>query len=117
VLVSDDNPEASVVVLGMLGSMGCVVRHAKNGEEAISFYKEFGPDYVLMDIQMPIINGMAAAREIRNFEKLNNLNRACILAVTGELNTTDVLAEDVFSGFLQKPFSQSDLLSVISRVV
>jgi CheY-like chemotaxis protein len=117
VLVSDDNPQASVVVLGMLGSMGCAVRHAKNGEEAISFYKEISPDYVLMDIQMPIVNGLTAAREIRNFEKLNNLNRACILAVTGELKTADVLDGDVFSGFLQKPFSQSDLLSAISRAV
>ena len=117
VLVSDDNLQASVVVLGMLGAMGCSVRHAKNGEEAISLYMEFSPDYVLMDIQMPIISGVTAASEIRKFEKLNDLNRACILAVTGELNTTDVLEGDLFDGFLQKPFSPSDLLNAVSKVV
>jgi CheY-like chemotaxis protein len=115
VLVAEDNAQAAVVVLGMLGAMGCTVWHARDGEEAISLYKEFNPDCVLMDIQMPKINGVEVTRAIREIEKSNGKKEVFILAVTGELNQEAVTETVGFNGLLQKPFSPSDLLTAISR--
>jgi len=114
VLVADDNTPASVVVLDMLRSMGCKVWHAKNGEEAIALYKEFYPDCVLMDIQMPIINGVEATLEIRKIEEASEIRPSRIIAVTGELDQDGFTESKGFNGLLQKPFRPPELAKVIS---
>ena len=117
VLVAEDNVPASVVTIGILRAMGCKVWHARNGKEAVSLYKEFNPDCVLMDIQMPIMNGVEATREIRKFEQLNGIKETYILVVTGELNQEGLTGNEDFNGLLQKPFSPPDLLEMISGTV
>jgi signal transduction histidine kinase len=114
VLVAEDNAQAAVVVLGMLSAMGCKVWHARDGKEAISLYTEFNPDCVLMDIQMPLINGIEATRAIREIERSKGGKPAFVLAITGELNQQAVTETGGFDGLLQKPFSPPDLLKVIS---
>jgi len=114
VLVAEDNPQASVVLLGSLEAMGCKVWHAKNGQETFELYKEILPQYVLMDIQMPVLNGIEATEKIREFEKLSEKEPCIILAITGEFNQEALTGSGGFNGLLQKPYSRSDLLQAIS---
>jgi signal transduction histidine kinase/BarA-like signal transduction histidine kinase len=114
VLVAEDNPQAAVVVLGMLSALGCKVHHAKDGKEAVSLYTELQPDFVLMDIQMPNVSGIEAARAIRNGERLSGSKKTYILAITGELHQEEINEGEGFNGLLQKPFSRSDLLKAMS---
>jgi CheY-like chemotaxis protein/anti-sigma regulatory factor (Ser/Thr protein kinase) len=114
VLVAEDNPQAAVVVLGMLSTLGCKVHHAKDGKEAIALYKKHEPEFVLMDIQMPNVSGIEAARTIRDGERLSGTQKTFILAVTGELHQQNINEGENFNGLLQKPFSRSDLLKAMS---
>jgi CheY-like chemotaxis protein len=98
----------------MLSALGCKVHHAKDGKEAVSLYTELQPDFVLMDIQMPNVSGIEAARAIRNGERLSGSKKTYILAITGELHQEEINEGKGFNGLLQKPFSRSDLLKAMS---
>lgn len=113
VLVAEDNAQAAVVVLGMLRAMGCQAWHARDGQEAINLYQEHQPDCVLMDIQMPVINGVDATQAIRDIEHSSEGKKTFILAVTGEYHQEALTEAEGFNGLLQKPFSPPDLLKVI----
>lgn len=66
-IVVDDNPEMVAIANELLASAGHVevVATASNGTEAVSAVRMFDPDLVLMDINMPHMNGLAAAMQIR----------------------------------------------------
>jgi CheY-like chemotaxis protein len=65
VLVADDNADAAESLALLLRSRGHVVRTAPDGRRAVQFAEEFRPDVVLMDLAMPELDGVAAARAIR----------------------------------------------------
>ena len=115
VLVAEDNPMAAAVVLGILSAMGCQVRHAQNGEEAVSLFAELEPDCVVMDIQMPNVDGIEATRAIREIETATGKEETFILALTGEMHREAIHESGVFNGLLQKPVSRTDLLRAILK--
>ena len=68
VLLVEDNPINQTVAIKMLEQLDCVVTLAQNGEEGVSVHKEGSFDVVLMDCEMPVLDGFAATRAIRNGE-------------------------------------------------
>ncbi|WP_390615154.1 transporter substrate-binding domain-containing protein [Maricurvus nonylphenolicus] len=65
VLLAEDNPTNQAIVMGLLEGSGIVLDVADNGLEAVDFFKASSYELVLMDLQMPLMDGYAAAAEIR----------------------------------------------------
>jgi CheY-like chemotaxis protein len=117
VLVADDHPTNRVVVEAILGVLGAEVVCVENGLEALERFKceQFG--VVLMDIQMPVMDGLAAIRAMRDHEAATGAARTPVHVVSTN-SLPEHLRESVAAGadgHLTKPFSAPDLLSVVLR--
>jgi two-component system, OmpR family, KDP operon response regulator KdpE len=109
ILAVDDEPQIRRVLRTTLTDAGYEVDDAKTGEEALEKVREFRPDLVLLDMNMPGMGGLAACREIRA-----DLNIAIIMltvrnAEADKVNALDAGADD----FITKPFSTPELLARI----
>ncbi|RED52100.1 ATP-binding protein [Aestuariispira insulae] len=85
VLVVDDIQENLDLCILNLNEEGHRVLTAENGQLAIRAYVEQKPDVILMDVQMPVMDGMQATREIRSYEDDNNLPRTPVIALTASV--------------------------------
>jgi len=92
VLLVEDNHINQVVALEFLALMGVQARLAKNGLEALSACAETAPDLVLMDIQMPGMDGLECARRLRTLQREGKLPNFPILALTAHALDADVAA-------------------------
>ncbi|MFG6456613.1 response regulator [Roseateles sp. BYS96W] len=92
VLLVEDNHINQVVALEFLALMGVEARLAKNGHEALAACKEAAPDLVLMDIQMPGMDGLECARQLRAQQRGGQLPSFPILALTAHALDADVAA-------------------------
>ncbi|HKG23777.1 MAG TPA: response regulator [Blastocatellia bacterium] len=116
VLVVDDVVDNIVVISLSLQQAGYRVVTASNGEEAINVATLSNPDIILMDIGMPVLDGLGAARKIRDDPALS---RIPIVAVSA-FNTDGFLraAYDVgFNGYLTKPINFDRLFDLIKSLL
>jgi signal transduction histidine kinase/ActR/RegA family two-component response regulator len=116
VLVAEDNEVNQLVVGAMLSQMGHTFDIACNGHEAVAQVARVRYDLVLMDIQMPDLDGMSAARRIRALD-----SSACqvpIIAVTANamVEDRDAYIEAGMDDHVFKPIDANDLGRVIARV-
>jgi len=81
-LVAEDNAINQKLILKILGDFGLIVTLANNGEEAVNLRKNNDYDIIFMDIQMPLLGGIDATKQILDFEKSNNLKHIPIIALT-----------------------------------
>jgi CheY-like chemotaxis protein len=119
VLVAEDNPINQKVICSMLSRQGWNVTLAVNGVEACRLFLEQSFDLVLMDVQMPEMDGLAAARRIRKEEDERGLVRTPILALTAHASKTQheqCLANGMDS-VTTKPINMPDLLREIALLV
>ncbi|MES2150275.1 MAG: EAL domain-containing protein [Pseudomonadota bacterium] len=68
VLVADDDPVMRLLMLEMLGQVGLDALEAEDGRQAVAYFQSMAPDLVLMDVDMPKLDGFSACREIRRIE-------------------------------------------------
>ena len=68
VLVADDDPVMRLLMLEMLGQVGLDAIEAEDGRQALAYFQSMSPDLILMDVDMPNMDGFAACREIRKIE-------------------------------------------------
>jgi CheY-like chemotaxis protein len=92
VLLVEDNHINQVVALEFLALMGVQARLAKNGIEALAACEASAPDLVLMDIQMPGMDGLECARRLRAQQREGKLPNFPILALTAHALDADVAA-------------------------
>lgn len=92
VLLVEDNPINQVVALEFLSLMGLRSRLASNGLEAVDACMQAAPDLVLMDIQMPGMDGLECARRLRELQARAELPHFPILALTAHALESDVKA-------------------------
>ncbi len=104
VLVAEDNMVNAVVARGFLENLGINVRVAHDGAEAVKMFDRQQPDIILMDVNMPIKDGIQATREIRQKENGKTLP---ILALTADAfsETREKCLEAGMDGTVPKPFS------------
>lgn len=114
ILVAEDNPINTVYISGLLDDLGLNHVTVENGEKAIKQLQKEDFDVVLMDIQMPIMDGMEATRYIRNELKSD----IPIIALTANAFPEDrkKVFDNGMNGFVSKPFEQMDLVNELSRV-
>lgn len=121
VLLVEDNPINRKLVSLMLLKSGCRVQMAVNGAEAVTKYtNEPGKyDLILMDIQMPEMDGREATRRIRAFEKLGASNRIPIVAMTAETMSGDreKCLDAGMNDYLAKPVNQGMVLKMVTKWV
>jgi CheY-like chemotaxis protein len=91
---------------------------AENGREALEVWEAERPDVILMDIQMPVMDGLEATQLIRSLEQDKQFNPTPIIALTAnalERDRQQCLAAGM-DDFLSKPFQIQALLDVVQRV-
>ncbi|HTP97346.1 MAG TPA: PAS domain S-box protein, partial [Burkholderiales bacterium] len=119
VLLAEDNPINQELALTMLDNLGCKVQVAGNGRTALAAYADSTFDAILMDCQMPEMDGFeaTAAIRVREAEQAHGASRVPIVALTANAMTGDrerCLAVGM-DDYLAKPFSQLQLQAVLAR--
>ncbi len=118
VLVADDNLINRTVASAMLEQLCCSVVIAEDGRAAVEYWRANPVDVILMDCQMPVMDGYAATDAIRSEEKARGAARTTIVALTANALTRDrerCLAAGMDS-FLAKPFTQDQLAQILRPV-
>ncbi len=118
-LAAEDNPTNQQVLNAVMNSLGIDIHIVPDGKEAIDAWRSGAYDLILMDIQMPVMDGMAAAREIRAIEAREHLRRTPIVALTANALTHQV--EEYLAigmdGHVAKPIEIAKLYDAISTAL
>ncbi|MDC0598367.1 ATP-binding protein [Gammaproteobacteria bacterium] len=114
-LLVEDNLVNQKVALAMIEKCGCFVEVVCNGKEAVELFLADKFDLVLMDCQMPVMDGYEACREIRNVEKTKKIKRTPIVALTANAISGDRkrAIEAGMDDYLEKPFNFEQFYRVL----
>ena len=114
ILLVEDNPVNQMVAKGMLLKLGCRVSLAENGEEALQQLAQQRPDLILMDCNMPIMDGYEATQRIRQDGRWADLP---IIALTANAlaDERERCLQLGMNDYLAKPFRREDLVSTLQR--
>lgn len=117
ILVAEDNSVNQLIIKKILGKYGMNCQIAKNGEDAFQNYTEADFDFVLMDCEMPVLNGYEATEKIRQWESQNGNERTPIVALTANVmkEQQDKCLAVGMDSHLAKPLDQEQLLSTLAR--
>lgn len=115
ILLAEDDPINQKVIVLMLELMDWEVVLAQNGRDVIDKYKESEYDVILMDCNMPIIDGYEASRIIRQIESTEK--RTPIIAITGSVMQADKEAciNAGMDDYLEKPVRRQTLYDCIQK--
>jgi chemosensory pili system protein ChpA (sensor histidine kinase/response regulator) len=116
VMVVDDSVTVRKVTSRLLERNGMNVLTAKDGVDAIAQLQEHKPDIMLLDIEMPRMDGFEVATLVRHDERLKDLPIIMITSRTGEKHRDRAMAIGV-NEYLGKPYQESDLLENILKLV
>lgn len=114
ILIVEDNEKNRLLVHDVLSFFGYEVFEAVNGEDAVQKAREMLPDMVLMDVQMPVMDGIAALKVLRCAEETAGIN---IIALTSFAMKHDreKLLEAGFNDYLAKPINIRELPHFVKR--
>jgi signal transduction histidine kinase/DNA-binding response OmpR family regulator len=117
ILVAEDNPVNEEVAREFVTSLGCTITTAANGALALAAFKREHFDLVLMDCQMPEMDGLTATQHIREFESNGSKKRTPIVAVTANAFAEDRIAclNAGMDDYLSKPFSERQLAGIFAQ--
>ncbi|MDH5246187.1 MAG: response regulator [Betaproteobacteria bacterium] len=116
ILIVEDNEQNMKLARDVLQAKGYATLEAESGEEGVRLSLEKKPDLILMDIQLPGINGIEALRQIR-------LDPACahipVVAFTASVMQADrsEISAAGFDGFLGKPINLREFLETVKRLI
>ncbi|MDP3490849.1 MAG: MHYT domain-containing protein [Phenylobacterium sp.] len=119
ILAAEDNPTNQQVLSALLAPLGAELVLTENGRAAVDAFTQGGFDLVLMDIQMPGMNGVEATCAIRGLEREQHLARTPILAVTANVMTHQLQEYGAagMDGAVAKPLRAGELLTAIMGVL
>ncbi|NUL81182.1 MAG: response regulator [Armatimonadetes bacterium] len=110
ILVADDDPIIRMDLKQQLEALGHIVHaEAGDGEQAIAMTREFKPDIVLMDVRMPVMDGIDAAQALHK----DGLAPVVLLTAFGNSETIQRAAHAGVYGYLGKPFSSRDVMPTL----
>lgn len=118
ILIAEDSESNQALYSLYFKDTGHIIAFAENGREAVDAYRNGEYDLVLMDLYMPVLDGLDATREIRAFEQANDLPPTPIVAVSAS-PVTDGMDGSACAGcteFLSKPVRKKTLLDCVHRL-
>jgi len=119
ILVAEDNSISTKVIRGMLGKLNLQPDTASNGEEALQAMKAQRYDLVLMDCEMPILDGFSATQQLRAWEVGNQRVRTPVVALTAHIlaEHKERARQAGMDGHMAKPVELSQLRDLIEHWV
>jgi two-component system, cell cycle response regulator DivK len=116
VLVAEDNPVNRELLRELLEARGYNVIEAPDGQEALRMIAENRPEILLLDIGMPVLDGFAVMRKIRENPSLATLTVLAITAYAMQGDRENILNAG-FDGYLPKPINARDLANELERLL
>lgn len=113
VLIVDDIPVNIILLKTMLARTNVKILTAVNGQEALDIVRQLRPQVVLLDIQMPILNGLEVLKEIKADPNLKNIAVIMVSAYTSSEDIEQSMNLGA-SGFIKKPVIMDILLSTVT---
>jgi signal transduction histidine kinase/ActR/RegA family two-component response regulator len=115
VLIVEDNIINQRILERIIKSANHKHQIANNGKEAVDLYKRFYFDVILMDVAMPIMNGLEATQQIRTIEREKSLVPIPIIGTSGNSSAAHkkTASEAGMTGYLTKPFLKEDIIRLI----
>ena len=109
ILVADDDAGSRMLLSRLLSAVGFEVRAVANGAEAVAAWREWQPELIWMDMNMPVLDGPSATRAIREAEASGGLPRTPILALSASAfeHEREAVLTVGCDGFLAKPFREN----------
>jgi signal transduction histidine kinase/CheY-like chemotaxis protein len=114
ILVVDDNQVNLLLLTDLLAQVGFSLQEAKNGEEAVARFQEWRPDFIWMDLRMPVMDGYEAIRQIRLLPGGDTVKIVAVTASVIDDPQPVTLAAGVDDVVL-KPFRDQDIFEVMAR--
>ena len=117
IMVAEDFDDTRKLLRKMLEVNGYLVMEAANGQEAVDLVWKQCPDLILMDLNMPLLDGLAATEQIRQCKEL--CKDVTILAITAydTLGMKEAALEAGCDGYLTKPIDFAHLQEIIDRIL
>jgi len=117
-LIAEDNPVNVLLMQKLLSKWNLVPAIAENGECAVELVRENDFDIILMDLQMPVMNGFDAAKAIRKMEDPHKSNTPIIaLTASALFDIRERVEESGMNDYVSKPFKPNELFEKIQQLV
>jgi len=116
ILVAEDNLPNRELIREILESCGHEVIEAEDGQQALERLKDTKPDLALLDIQMPVLDGYAVVRHLRQIPRFAGLKVVALTAYAMQGDRDRVL-ESGFDGYLTKPVDIAELTEEIRELL
>lgn len=119
VLAADDHPTNRAVIEVILGLVDAELTCVEDGAQAVEAFRATDFDVVLMDLQMPVMDGLTAIREIRRIEAESARRRTPVLAISANAMSEHVEASRAAGAdmHIPKPVVPNNLLEVLAQAV
>ena len=112
VLVVDDNEANLELFLDFLAAGGYESLHATNGRDAIDMVNKEQPDIVLLDIQLPGMDGLTVARTLKKNEMTKHVKIIALTAYVMQMDR-EIFMDKAFDGYIAKPVSFKEFLKAL----
>ena len=116
VLVAEDNAVNRELIRELLELRGYTVLEACDGQEALGVIERAQPDLLLLDIGMPVLDGFAVVRRIRESPRIARLPIVAVTAYAMQGDRERIL-DSGFDGYLSKPINPSSLTEELNRLL
>lgn len=116
-LLAEDDPYSGIMVAKLLRKFGATAKHVANGRQAVEALRQEDFDLVLMDVQMPVMDGIEATLAIRGAEAGERMRNVPIVALTAYTLASDKekFARAGMNGYVPKPVEIEELLRAIEE--
>ena len=116
ILVVDDRADNCLVIVRLLSPLGILVREARNGQEAIAVWEDWQPHLIWMDMQMPVMDGYEATRQIKAHPLGKQTAIVALTASVFEEERQTILAAGC-DDFIRKPFEANILFTKMEELL
>jgi CheY-like chemotaxis protein len=119
ILLVEDNEITQRLVLFTIKKLGVACDVASNGQEAVEMHLQKSYDIILMDMYMPVLDGLKATQQIRENENLTGKKPAYIVALTANslADKKEICLEAGMDDMVEKPLRAAKLMDIIERIV
>ena len=116
ILIADDDADMRMLLATMLESEGYAVLQAENGQEAVELARKELPALVMLDIHMPVMDGLKACKEIKS-DKVTRIVPVVMLTVEGSIYEIEQAISYGAKTYITKPSSKTEILKVVKSII